>query len=352
MTAIISAACTFPSGPTLPLANVARRLQFSLVRKHPLCVDQCGFPVKACYFPEIIFVTPEERFRLLTRQVLTELMEHQAVIRKIVPRRIWLLLPPTDRPGMTAELVVAVKDTVTDVTGWHDCEIRVLHGGQAEIASVIEAFEDDQSGSIEILLAVDSWLPPSSLMWLDEHNLLHSSIRYFKGKPRPNPYGRIPSEGAAALALSGFHSGVTPWCFIRDSGIADETVLYSDKEGVCLGKGLIQATLLALRSNQASSIRNVISDVNGEPYRSDELGFTLLRIKDYLADNYQRETPVLASGDLGCANLLMHLAVAAWQMSKSQYQNDVLILSSSDDKRRSAIVLSNNREKDFENVNN
>ena len=35
MTAIISAACLFPSGPTLPLADIASRLQFSLVRKHP-----------------------------------------------------------------------------------------------------------------------------------------------------------------------------------------------------------------------------------------------------------------------------------------------------------------------------
>lgn len=352
MTAIISAACTFPSGPTLPLADVAQRLQFSLVRKHPLYVDQSGFPIKACYFPEIVYENPTGRFQQLTRQVVTELMEHQPVLRTVIPQRIWLLLPPPERPGMTDELVMAVKDTVTDITGWYGCDIHVLYGGPAEIISALEAFKDKDSDGIEILLAVDSWLPPSSLMWLDEHNLLHSSIRYFKGEPRPNPYGRIPSEGAAALALSGFSSGVAPWCFIIGSGNADETVLYSDEKGVCLGKGLIQAALLALRKSGVTSVSRVISDVNGEPYRFDELGFTLLRLKSYLSDKYQREVPALASGDLGCVSLLANLASVAWRIHKSTYQNDVLVLSSSDNERRGAVVLSKGSGKDSENVNN
>lgn len=53
MTAIIAASCTFPSGPTLALADIAHRLQFALIRKHPQWVDLCQFPIKACFYPEL-----------------------------------------------------------------------------------------------------------------------------------------------------------------------------------------------------------------------------------------------------------------------------------------------------------
>lgn len=340
MTAIISAACTFPSGPTLPLADIAFRLQFSLVRKHPLYVDRCGHPIKASYFPDIIYAIPEERFRKLARQVLTELTGHQPSLKTITPGRVWLLLPPLGRPAMTKGVVTAIRETIVEYTDWYHSEICVLHGGQAEITTAIETIRQNQCGTVEILMAVDSWLPSPSLMWLDAQNLLHGSLRYFKGDTHPNPYGRVPSEGAAALAIMPEASDISSWSFIRGSGMADEPVTYLD-DGVCLGKGLIQAALKALKTSGITSIKNVITDVNGEPYRSDELGFTLLRLSGSLYEDYQRETPVLASGDLGCASLLAHIASVSWQMRNSTRHADTLILSSSDDKRRSAVIVSN-----------
>ncbi|EBS7636802.1 hypothetical protein CDR68_24315 [Salmonella enterica] len=346
MTAIIAASCTFPSGPTLPLADIAHRLQFSLVRKHPLCVDSCGYPIKASYFPDIIYAAPEERFRQLTRQALTELTEHQPALKvTLQPRRIWLLLPFPDRPGMTPDVAAVVREAIEDCTGWLHSELRILHGGQAEIATALEVIRQRQPGAVEILLAVDSWLPPASLMWLEQQNLLHGSRRYFQGTIHPNPYGRIPSEGAAALALTTGASDISPWCFIRGSGTANESVTYQD-DGVCLGKGLIQAALEALNVARATSVANVISDVNGEPYRADELGFTLLRLSENLDKDYQRETPVLASGDLGCASLLAHIALVAWRMRNTALRTDALILSSSDDQRRGAVVVSHEPEQE------
>lgn len=175
--------------------------------------------------------------------------------------------------------------------------------------------------------------------------MLHGSQRYFQGTIHPNPYGRIPSEGAAALALTTGASDISPWCFIRGSGTANESVTYQD-DGVCLGKGLIQAALEALNVARATSVANVISDVNGEPYRADELGFTLLRLSGDLDKDYQRETPVLASGDLGCVSLLAHIALVAWRMRNTALRTDALILSSSDDKRRGAVVVSHEPEQE------
>ncbi|ECJ5874576.1 hypothetical protein FNN77_20300 [Salmonella enterica subsp. salamae] len=341
MTAIISAACLFPSGPSLPLADIASRLQFSLVRKHPLCVDHCGARVKASYFPEIVYELPEVRFRELTRQVLSELLERQPDLKTSVPHRVWVLLPSLSRPGMSPEVVSAVKDIIQESTTWDTSSIYVLHGGPAEITTALETIAADKSQKgrvIEVLLAIDSWLPALSLMWLDKQNLLHNALRRFRDYERPNPYGRVPSEGAAVLALT---SGIPDdaWCVIRGTGSADEDVLYSD-EGVCLGKGLIRATQRAMNAAGAPLLQSVISDVNGEPYRADEMGFTLLKLSHHLAENSTRETPVLASGDLGSAGLLTHLALVAWQLHSTIRSGDVLILSSSDDERRGAVVLS------------
>lgn len=340
MTAIISAACLFPSGPTLPLADIASRLQFSLVRKHPLFVDRCGASIRASYFPEIVYVQPEERFRQLTRQVLDELLERQPELKILASSRIWVLLPSLSRSGMTPSVISAVEETIQGNIGQNTCDIQILHGGPAELAAVLETLVADkrQKDRVDILLAVDSWLPAPSLMWLDEQNLLYNALRQFRGDMHPNPYGRIPSEGAAAVVLT---SGVpdSAWCVIRGAGGADEDVLYSD-EGVCLGKGLIRAAQKAVSVAGNPLLESIISDVNGEPYRADELGFTLLKLSNYFTEDYTRETPTLASGDLGCSGLLTHLALVAWQMRSSVRTGNVMVLSSSDDKRRGAVVLS------------
>ncbi|EAB7346789.1 hypothetical protein YI52_003760 [Salmonella enterica subsp. enterica serovar Livingstone] len=352
MISIISAACLFPSGPSLPLADIASRLQFSLVRKHPLCVDHCGARVKASYFPEIVHELPEVRFWKLTRQVLNELLERQPGLTISAPHRVWVLLPSLSRPGMTAGVASAVKNIIQESTTWDVSSINVLHGGPAEITTALEtiaAEEKRKDRVIEVLLAIDSWLPAPSLMWLDKQNLLHNALRRFRDYERPNPYGRVPSEGAAVLVLtSDLQSDA--WCVIRGAASAEEDVLYSD-EGVCLGKGLIRAAQAAMSAAGNPLLQSVISDVNGEPYRADEMGFALLKLSYRLAEGSTRETPVLASGDLGSAGLLTHLALVAWQLRSSILTGNVLILSSSDDERRGAVVVSKGLREE-ENGNN
>ncbi len=305
MISIIAAACLFPSGPSLPLADIASRPQFSLIRKHPLCFDRCGSSIKASYFPEIVYELPETRFRQLTLQVLSELLERQPALKTSIPHRVWLLLPALSRPGISSEVVSAVKDIIQEITTWNTSSIFIMHGGPAEISTVLETIAADtplKENVIEVLLAIDSWLPSPSLIWLDKQNLLHNALHRFRDYTCPNPYGKVPSEGAAALVLT---SGISDkaWCVIRGTGNADEGILYSD-EGVCLGKGLIRAAQEAMSVAGNPRLQSVISDINGEPYRADEMGFTLLKLSHFLAENSTRETPVMASGDLDSAGLL------------------------------------------------
>lgn len=341
VTAIIAASCVFPSGPTLELADVAHYLQFSLTHKHPQWTDKCQFPVKACYFPGIASAPLPEHFRQLIRQALTELTDTLPVLKQTPPARLGLLLPPLSRPGVTSELTAVAKEAVVESTGWNNCPVHILHSGRAAAITLLDKLtaSPSQEGAFSVLLAVDSWLSPASLAWLEDENLLHNSHRLFNGHARANPYGRIPSEGAAALVLSSTISGDEAWCHIRGTGLAAEEVLYSD-EGACLGRGLRQAALQALKNSKTTSLQYVMSDVNGEPYRADEFGFTLFALSEYTDPKPEEEMPVLASGDLGCASLLAHMALAAWRMRSSEQSGDTLLLSSSEDSQRGAVVLS------------
>lgn len=341
MTAIIAAACTYPSGPELALADIAHRLGFALIRKHPIWTDRCRIPVKACYFPAVTSAPLVERFQQLIRQILTELTNNLPALKYTPPGLVSLLLPPLNRPGITSALTAAAKETVLERTAWHNTPLHVLHGGRAETVALTNSLVTQAlpQGEIRVLLAVDSWLSPPSLKWLDDENLLHGAHRLFRRDVRVNPYGRVPSEGAAALVLASTAPGQRPWCHIRGAGQAAEDVLYSDS-GVCLGKGLHQAALQALELANITAVRHIVSDFNGEPYRADELGFTLSALSHYTDDKLIRETPALASGDLGCASLLAHMALTAWRMNTSAQSGDTLLLSSSDDCQRGAIVMS------------
>ena len=347
MTAIIAAACTFPSGPSLALADIAHRLQFSLVRKHPQWADRCRMPVRACYFPEIASAPLAERFQQLIRQVLTELTDILPELKQTPPALVGLLLPPLSRQGIAPDLATVAKEAVVESTGWHNCPLHILHGGRAEAIPLIEKLVTGPlpEDAVSIVLAVDSWLSPFSLKWLDDEDLLHGAYRLYNRNARENPYGRVPSEGAAALALTSTAKRYRPWCHIRGAGTAIEDVLHQD-EGVCLGKGLRKSALQALKMADTTSLRYVVSDINGEPYRADELGFTLLALSDYNVQKLERETPVLASGDLGCASLLTHMALSAWRMHTSGGSGDTLLLSTSDDGHRGAIVISGGRHND------
>jgi 3-oxoacyl-[acyl-carrier-protein] synthase-1 len=73
----------------------------------------------------------------------------------------------------------------------------------------------------------------------------------------------------------------------------------------------------------------------------DQFGFTALRISERLCEDWQRHTPALISGDVGSASALLHVALSANLLRRPENRTQThLLLSSSDDSLRSALVLS------------
>lgn len=344
---ITAASCVFPSGPGIALADVALRTTLALNRKHPFYLDRSGNPVRASYFPE-----PKQfditRWIALAQAALHDLYNQLPMPDPRAPQAsqygLWLVVPPATRAGVPAnlaeQLFAAVKNgpfsfNAAHVTeGGHAAPVVALHQAGKSLNTTQAA--GSQSA---IVLAVDSWLHPDALTWLEGEDLLHNAGKLYGGQTRCNPYGCVPGEAAAAVMVS--HSGVA-WCQIKGAGAALEPVLRT-ATSPCTGQGWTQAAKQALETlPNEQKITHVVSDLNGEPYRADQFGFTALRISGRLVDDWQRYTPALVSGDVGTATALVHVALSAnllRQQASGQAAQTHLLLSSSDDNLRAALVL-------------
>ena len=335
---ILAAGCTFPAGPVIGLAEPAMHSQLRLTRRHPYVVDRAGAPVRLSMFP--VPHAGTVRWVELCAGAMWDLScqipaSARPALRSGVTA-LWLVLPEASRPGVPPGLETALIEAIHPS---HWAAVRVIRGGHAAaalaIAEAAEAVRRDDAPTV--VLGVDTHHDADALAWLEAKERLHGAPIGPPGRDRPNPYGRIPGEGAAALML-GPAAKHASWSLLAGLATADEPMTV-DHVGPCTGAGLTAAARAALAQAPALPIAHVIHDLNGEPYRADEYGFTALRLSAHLAPNHERHLPVLASGDLGCASLLTHTAIAAWRCHRDRPAGAHLLLASADDTLRAAVVL-------------
>lgn len=340
---ITAASGFFPSGPGMALASIALDVQMALNRQHPFYVDRSGAAVRASFFPQPA-TFDSARWVAMALAVLQDLQQQlpdgHPALQAATELDLWLVLPPAARAGVPADLAPALVSAcqgapfsfadVKFICGGHAAPVQALH-------QAAQALQTRQAASAAIVMALDSWLHPAALNWLERENLLHNAGKPFEGGMRRNPWGRIPGEAAAAIMLS-LHGPA--WCKILGTGAAPEAIPRNDARP-CLGHGWTQAALQALATLPAAQkVSHIFSDLNGEPYRADQFGFTALRLSDKLAPNWQRHTPALVSGDVGCASALLHAALSANLLRQAGAGAQThLLLSSSDDNLRAALVL-------------
>lgn len=344
---ITAASCVFPSGPGMALAGIALTSTLSLNRKHPFYVDNTGVPIRASFFPEPKLFD-STRWIAMARATLDDLyLQLPTSDQQSAPRTkylLYLVIPSETRAGIPDQLSEKIFEAIQGnpftfaemivVKGGHAAGVQALHS-----ASLALQRDHTDTTKFAIVLAVDSWLHPDALQWLEKEDLLHNAGSIYKGVRNPNPYGRVPGEAAAAvmLCLTG-HA----WCKIKGAGAVEEPILRTDTRP-CVGLGWTKAANDAIATlSKTEKITHIISDLNGEPYRADQFGFTVLRISDRLESNWERHTPALVTGDVGSATALVQVALSAnllRQQAKEHTRQTHLLLSSSDDHLRAALVL-------------
>ncbi|MGZ8942693.1 MAG: beta-ketoacyl synthase N-terminal-like domain-containing protein [Methylobacter sp.] len=300
-------------GRDMLASAAAVRSGISGFMQHPYMIDTVGEPMRAAIVPWLdIELQGLERLQALLYpaidQVLASITEN-----KSKPLRLGLAVAlPGQRPGLSPDLPTklfhALGKQYPDIfTG-----IATFPNGHAAGFLALDAAikKIDQNALDACIVAgVDSYIEPETLEWLEECDQLHGA------GPLNNAWGFIPGEAAGAFLLikeSHIHRSVQqPLAKLLGLGVSFELKRIKT-ETVCIGEGLTQAFRAALEIlPQGIKVTDVYCDMNGEPYRADEYGFSCLRTKEYFESASDFVAPADCWGDISSASGPLHIGLAA-----------------------------------------
>lgn len=209
--------------------------------------------------------------------------------------------------------------------------LALLHGGAAEaLALVGQAAASVQAGAAEdvVVGAVDSFLHPALL------DRMAASGRTVHSR---NPYGAVPGEAACLVRLSADTAGPalgTVLAMFR--GTEPEP---PDRPAAIIGRGLAKA----FRDTAAhAEPERLLSDMNGERWRSEEFGFAVSAAGGpFPALSDRVEVPAMHLGDCGAAAGPAMLALAMGRAPRRTHAEDgtlALLAASSFGGLRTALV--------------
>lgn len=310
---------------------------------HPYMIDTNGEPMRAAIAPWLeIGLQGTERFASLIIPALDEAFS--ALPRRVAsPARFALALAtPSPRPGLPSNLAHSLLTRIHDAFSATFGSAEAFEIGHAAgLVAVKAAFRRLSQGALDacIVAGVESWLEPKTLEWLEQCDQLHGAGRF------NNAWGFVPGEAGAALLLvregAAHGLGLHPLATLLGVGEGHEPNRIKT-ETICIGEGLTQAfrTVLSVLP-KGSTVSDIYCDMNGEPYRADEFGFTALRTKEYFASVSDFVAPADCWGDVSAAGGLLHLmlasAAARKDYSKGKY---ALVWASSELGERAAALVS------------
>lgn len=302
----------------------AVRAGISGFTRHPYMIDSAGEPMRAAIAPWIdIGLQGTERFAQLLFPAIDEALS-------LLPRRAAeplrcavALALPSARPGLpkdlSRELMLQLKLRYGAV---FDSAAAFSNGHAAGLIAVQAACAKLRTGGLDacVVAGVDSWLEPETLEWLESCDQLHGA------GPLNNAWGFIPGEaGAALLLVRGRLTkplGLAPLGSVLSVGTAYEPKRIKT-ETVCIGEGMTEAFRSALVAlPKEALVSDIYCDMNGEPYRADEFGFTALRTKEHFESASDFNAPADCWGDVSAAGSLLHLMLACAAASKGYAKGD------------------------------
>lgn len=247
---------------------------------------------------------------------------------------------PSERPGWPAALAASLTEQLArqlaptidvrhmdTVASGHAAGLRALERGWRRVR--------DGETDWTLVGGADSYIHHESLEWFDEQGMVHSGC---------STGGFVPGEGAGFCLLGSRRAlerwSVTPLAEVVSVAVAHE-MERSSVQGVCTGRGLTEAAQRAF-AGLPDEVRahEILCDLNGDPRRTDEFGFTLTRLSERLAGRPALLSPAANWGDVGAASgpLLVGLATAAFSRGYARGPH-VLLSTSGDGGERCVAVL-------------
>lgn len=337
--AIIGLGVRCAVGLTAPAAAAAVRAGISAFREHAFMLDKTGEPMIVACEPTLDpALQGPERFTRLAEPALEEAMA--PLVGRNVKSLYAVVGTPGERPGLPAGIDDALGRAVAEMANPRTSAYTstLANGHAAGLLAMRHGRDLLQAGRAQFCLAggVDSYLTADSLEWMDEVGILKSSA---------NRNGFPPGEAAGfCLMTTGetaqeFNLPVLGWLETFGSSREQSPIR---TETICVGRGLSDAIGQATKPLRIPEERvdDTICDLNGEPYRSEEFAFTVLRTQLAFVSATQFVTPADCWGDVGAASgpLFASLALAAAQRGYAKGPR-TLIWASSDAGERAAAVI-------------
>jgi len=333
---IVAVAARTPVGLCAESTAAAIRAGISRLREHPFLTDAMGEPL-SCGWDSLL--DPDQlgvaRLAELSRAAFKELV---GKLGPSLPAGAPLILVlPEMRPGFGEDEEAELLETIRSFIGSFRFELGP-RGHAGSLSALLRAEELLNRGAqIVVILAVDSYLDPETLRWLDDDNRLPGSA--VRG-------ACPPGEAGVAIALASVPpprgaGGGPSLVLVRGVGFATEPRGRDSDEGV-LGEGLTQA----LRSAAADlrmpeeAIDDLYNDINGERHRTDDWVFSQMRFPGLARRACDYQLVADCVGDVGAATgaLACVLAVRAWDRGYAAGPR-ALIWAGSDSGLRAAVVL-------------
>ena len=343
---IVTVGARTPLGLTAESSAAAVRAGINRMNEHSFIIDRVAEPVRIAQDSRLDpGLMGPERLIEMAITALEEICYKLEPIRSGFPSIPLLLGLPEERPGWTGEHIQAVRHGLSRKPMPVDLQPTEVfpQGHAAGLIALDTACTRIRTGQAELCVigGVDSYLEYETLEWLDQNRQLATS--YHRG-------AFLPGEGAGAFVVAADsivqRYGLSSLATIRGIGTATEAHRIKT-DAICLGEGLtasIRKAVMTLRLPD-EAVEGVICDINGERYRSEEWGFTLLRFPEALVDPTGYDFPASCWGDVGAASgpLFIALAVTAGRRGWAKGAR-YLIWSSSEGGQRAAVVLELNRQ--------
>jgi len=328
-----------PLGLNAAASAAAVRGGISAISMHPFFIDKAGNPMSLGRDARLGAAVPlASRLEAMLISAVSEALGDHVHLAGETRIACWLGLPEP-RAGLEPGLQRALSDAIAGSLGIPHTAIKLLPRGHAAgLMAMQMAAQEISDGDLDICVVagVDSYHNPDTVEWLDREGMLLSAV---------NRNGFLPSEAAGACLLASRvvadrHGLPVLGCLAGAATAMEPHPIRGS--GVCVGEGLSAAIKGVIEHCRVptGAISATYCDLNGERYRNEEFGYTLLRVQEAFIDAHDYLTPADCWGDVGAASGLCFasLAIAAqqrryakgglpllWAGSESGYRSAVLM---------------------------
>lgn len=340
---IVGMGAATPIGRSVWSSAAAARAGLCGFCEHPFMIDTAGEPMRVARAPWLeIALEGSARYGALLLPALDAAIEPLRTLpERERPRLALMLALPPPRPGVPADLIPSLRDTLAErlagICGRIECFAAGHAGGHLALEAAVRACSGNALDAV-LVAGADSYLAPETLEWIESCDQLHGA------GPLNNAWGFIPGEAAGALLLAtdacAARRRLDAFGEVAGLGLGRETCPIKT-DTVCIGAGLTAAFRAALANlAPAERIHNVFCDLNGEPYRADEYGFASLRTQERFRAATEFIAPADCWGDIGAAGVPLHIALALIAQRKRYGKGPLsLVWASSESGERGAAVI-------------